>query len=136
MREASRRHKSVLLAGLHGDVPQRSQGARVHPEGSSSFGSAPSVGQGSSTRGRAAKRRGESNAKRARDRAAWKLLGIDMAAERSRFVAEIQPGLAALTVKQIERASGLSLRYALLIRDGRYIPHPVHYPALAALIAT
>jgi len=83
--------------------------------------------------GRAAKRRGDSNAKRARDRAAWKLLGLDMAAERSRFVTEIQPGLARLTVKQIEQASGLSLRYALLIRDGRYVPHPVHYRALAAL---
>jgi hypothetical protein len=35
----------------------------------------------------------------------------------------------------LSQASGLSLRYALLIRDGRYIPHPVHYPALAALVA-
>ncbi len=86
--------------------------------------------------GRAAKRRGESNAKRARDRAAWKLLGLSIESERARFVSEIQPGLARLTVKQIMRASGLSLRYALLIRDGRYVPHPVHYDALADLVGS
>jgi len=59
---------------------------------------------------------------------------MDLESERQRFVAELQPKLAELTVKQIQRASGLSLRYALLIRDGRYIPHPVHYPALSALV--
>jgi len=86
--------------------------------------------------GEAALKRGQSNAKRAKDREAWKMLGLDLEFERQRFVAEIQPKLAGLTVKQIQRACGLSLRYALLIRDGRYVPHPVHYDALADLVGS
>jgi hypothetical protein len=85
--------------------------------------------------GEAAQKRGRSNARRAQDRAEWEKLGLDVNEEKARFVAEIQPKLAGLTVKQIENATGLSLRYALLIRDGRYVPHPVHYGALAALVS-
>jgi len=84
--------------------------------------------------GEAAQKRGRSNARRAQDRAEWEALGLDIDSEKARFVEEIQPKLARLTVKQIENATGLSLRYALLIRDGRYVPHPVHYEALAALV--
>ena len=86
--------------------------------------------------GEVARKRGRSNAKRARDRAKWKKLGLDVSEERARFVTEIQPKLARTTVRQIMNATGLSLRYALLIRDGRYVPHPVHYKVLAELVST
>ena len=85
--------------------------------------------------GEAAQKRGRSNARRAQDRAEWEAFGLDVNSEKARFVAEIQPKLARLTVKQIENATGLSLRYALLIRDGRHVPHPVHYEALEVLVS-
>jgi hypothetical protein len=85
--------------------------------------------------GEAAQKRGQSNARRAQDRAEWKKLGLDIVAERARFADDIGPKLTGLTVRQITEATGLSLRYALLIRDGRYVPHPVHYETLAALVS-
>jgi hypothetical protein len=85
--------------------------------------------------GEAAQKRGQSNARRARDRAEWEKLGLDIDSEKARFVVEIQPRLHALTVEEIRNGTGLSPRYALLIRDGRYVPHPVHYSALAALVS-
>jgi hypothetical protein len=86
--------------------------------------------------GEAAQKRGQSNARRARDRAKWEKLGLDIDSEKARFVAEIQPKLAGLTVRQIENATGLSPPYVLLIRDGGYVPHAVYYGALAALVSS
>jgi CRISPR-associated protein Cas1 len=52
--------------------------------------------------------------------------------ERQRFVAEIMPRLQGVTVTRIANATGISLRYASLIKKGLNIPHPWLYPRFEA----
>lgn len=47
---------------------------------------------------------------------------------------QIQPRLAALTVRAISSALGVSEPYASLIRAKRYLPHPRHWLTLSKLI--
>jgi hypothetical protein len=56
--------------------------------------------------------------------------------ERRRFLEEIQPALLTIPVYRIAEATGLSLRYASLIRRGQRVPHPVHHEAFRRLIGT
>jgi hypothetical protein len=48
--------------------------------------------------------------------------------ERQRFVKEIFPQLQSVTITQISKRVGISLRYASLIKKGLNIPHPSLYP--------
>jgi hypothetical protein len=41
--------------------------------------------------------------------------------------------LAGVTVGAIARATGLSKAYSSQVRNGKYVPHPRHWPALAEL---
>ena len=88
--------------------------------------------------GGAAAKRGQSNIKRSRDRQAWRASheGTDVEVERRRFLEEIQPALLTIPVYRIAEATGLSLRYASLIRRGQRVPHPVHHEAFRRLIGT
>ena len=72
-----------------------------------------------------------SNARRAAERAEWEKLGLDVEAEKDRFVREIHPGLQAFSILEIVKATGFSPRYASLVKRGLYVPHPVHNEALA-----
>jgi hypothetical protein len=76
-----------------------------------------------------------SQSKRARERAEWEAFHRDGQAEREHFIREIPPKLAGISLRRIAEATGFSLRYASLVRDGEYVPHPVHYPAIAHLVA-
>ena len=49
---------------------------------------------------------------------------------------DILPGLEAVTILQIVKATGFSRHYSSLVRRGLYVPHPVHYKALASLVVT
>ena len=51
---------------------------------------------------------------------------------REWFTAAVAPRMAACPVAEIRRATGLSTRYAIKIRQG-HVPHPRHFAALAAL---
>jgi len=50
------------------------------------------------------------------------------------FREQIQPRLAAITVRTISSALGVSEPYASLIRAKRYLPHPRHWQTLAGLV--
>ena len=86
--------------------------------------------------GDAAKKRGQSNARRARERQEWerKNDGVDVEAEKQRFASEILPRLKDVPVRRIVKTTGLSIRYASMIRRGLYTPHPMHYQKLEELI--
>jgi hypothetical protein len=51
-------------------------------------------------------------------------------------VREILPGLRAVTIMQIVRATGFSRHDASLVRRGIYVPHPAHYKALSDFVDT
>jgi len=48
--------------------------------------------------------------------------------ERQRFVKEIFPQLQSVTITQISKRVGISLRYASLVKKGLNVPHPCLYP--------
>jgi len=80
------------------------------------------------------RRRGLSNARRARERAEWEKLGLDLAAEKQRFKKDILPALQGVPLSRIIKATGLSRRYVSMIRRGMHIPHPMHYRGLTVLL--
>ena len=86
--------------------------------------------------GTAALKRSSSNQRRAAARKAWNADHTPADAElaRSRFTIEILPALSDLTVTGISRETGLSLRYASLIRSGACIPHPCLHPTFDQLL--
>lgn len=86
--------------------------------------------------GETGRKRGMANARRATERAEWKALGLDLDKEKARFIREIQPRLSGLSIQRILEATGFSLYYSSLVRRGKYVPHPVHYPALESLLAS
>jgi hypothetical protein len=92
------------------------------------------IGADPSHGGQAGIKRRRSNSKRARERAKWQEKGLDEEVERERFSAEIFPLLKDVPLRSIAKATGLSLRYASMIRRGDHIPHPVHYAKLASLV--
>jgi CRISPR-associated endonuclease Cas1 len=83
--------------------------------------------------GKAKDKRAASQSKRARERAEWEAMHGDGQSEREHFIREIQSKLAGIPLRRIAEATGFSLRYASLVRDGEYVPHPVHYGALSIL---
>jgi len=44
--------------------------------------------------------------------------------ERPRFVTEIFPRLQSESISQIAKRTGISMRYASLIKKGLHVPHP------------
>ena len=77
-------------------------------------------------------KRGAKVAKEAAARAAWdnhEQAPVDAAWFRT----NIAPGLNGHPVREIVAATGLSLRYAALIRKGERVPHPRHWQRLAQL---
>ncbi len=59
-------------------------------------------------------------------------LNVTQAGLREWYTAELQPHLAALRNPEIAQATGLSIRYAIMIRQG-FVPHPRHFAPLAGL---
>jgi CRISPR-associated protein Cas1 len=86
--------------------------------------------------GTAGKKRSETNRYRFVERRAWDDAHSQAEGknEREQFKRDILPALALIPIRQISKATGLSLRYASLIRKGACIPSPVHYPALRKLV--
>lgn len=63
---------------------------------------------------------------------AWKASHLDLVVDPLDFVA-IREGLKKVTGPRIAKATGLSATHAASIRNGRYVPHPRHWPTLANL---
>jgi CRISPR-associated endonuclease Cas1 len=80
----------------------------------------------------AGKKRGEKNAAHAKERATWENNHpeVDIEEEKRRFKSDICPKLARVPLGRITKMTGLSKRYASMIRRGLYIPHPRHYRIL------
>ena len=51
------------------------------------------------------------------------------------FRREILPGLQGVPLARIVVRTGLSLRYASLIRRGERVPHPMHWEALRGIVS-
>ncbi|MCL5429401.1 MAG: hypothetical protein M1347_06355 [Chloroflexi bacterium] len=75
-------------------------------------------GQDPAHGGDAAKKRGRSSAGRAREGADWEAVHGGGEEERRTFVKEIQPKLRNVPLSAIEQATGCSIRYASLIKQG------------------
>ena len=86
--------------------------------------------------GNAGRRRGATNAQRARERAEWERrhADIDLDAAKKQFRQKTFPKLAGFTLGDIVKVTGLSKRYASLIRRGDVTPHPMHFNALVDLV--
>lgn len=74
---------------------------------------------------------GESNARRQAERRAWEREHPGPH-DPERYRREILPGVAAMSLKEITRRTGLSLRQAADIKRGRVVPHP-RWEALTAV---
>ncbi len=86
--------------------------------------------------GEAGRKRGQSNKRRAMERAEWATQGKDLETEKNRFLRDILPALKDLSLGRIMKATGFSRRYASLVRRGLYVPHPIHYERLCGLVRT
>jgi len=83
----------------------------------------------------AGKARAESNVARKREAREWderhgKLVDL------SAFEHDILPKIQTIPLSQLQRATGLSLRYVSLIRRGERTPHPRHWEALLTIAAS
>jgi CRISPR-associated endonuclease Cas1 len=81
----------------------------------------------------AAVRRAETNIARKQQAREWeeqhgKLVDL------SAFQRDILPQIQNIPLSQLQRATGLSLRYVSLIRRGERVPHPRHWQALLAAV--
>lgn len=85
--------------------------------------------------GEAARKRAETQKERRQKRLEYEMTHDNLEQERLRFVHEIQPKLAWVSLSAVMSATGLSIRYASLIKKGEYVPHPVYYKALEDLLA-
>lgn len=83
--------------------------------------------------GDAAAKRGATQSERARARVAWEAAHGNGVAERATFKTEVAPRLEGVSLRTIAAATGLSLRYASLIRSGTHTPHPMYFETLAKL---
>jgi hypothetical protein len=110
--------------------------SKLADAGAKSFAKLHASGKDRSHGGEAAQKRGKSNARRAREREEWKRLNsdIDIDAEKRRFASEILPRLKDVPVRRIVKTTGLSIRYASMIRRGLYTPHPMHFSNFEKLI--
>jgi hypothetical protein len=110
--------------------------SRLADAGAKSFAKLHASGKDPSHGGEAARKRGRTNARRAREREEWIRLNsnVDVEAEKQRFDSEILPRLKNVPVRKIVKTTGLSIRYASMIRRGLYTPHPMHYQKLEELI--
>ena len=86
--------------------------------------------------GNAARRRGATNSRRARERTEWERrhADSDLDAAKEQFTQETLPKLAGYTLGDIVKATGLPKRYASLIRRGVVTPHPMHFNAFRDLV--
>lgn len=108
---------------------QREQyGRAFHGSGLAAIEQKKETGSDPTHGARAASRRAEANITRKRQAREWddqhgKLVDL------SAFQRDILPLIQGVPLSQLQKATGLSLRYVSLIRRGERTPHPRHWPA-------
>jgi hypothetical protein len=78
-------------------------------------------------------RRSTANAEHMLAQQRWELEHEGEAFDREWYLAELLPGLSAVTLTTIARATGMSTSAASKIRSGKRVPHPKHWEALRVL---
>jgi hypothetical protein len=86
--------------------------------------------------GEVASRRGASNSRRWRELRDWNAENGGEPADRAFFAREILPAFQQVPLRELMRATGLSLPYVSQIRRGEKVPHPRHWSALMGVIHT
>jgi hypothetical protein len=81
-----------------------------------------------------ASRKRHREAKLAGRRAAQRLVASDGDALRRWYTEELQPRLARMHPTEVALGAAMGRSYAYYIVAGTRIPHPRHYPSLAALV--
>jgi CRISPR-associated endonuclease Cas1 len=81
--------------------------------------------------GAAARKRAKSLARRREEAAKWER--TNHRPDPEEFRRRILPGLQAVPIEEMARATGLSVRYCSMIRRGLYMPHPRHWEVLKLL---
>jgi CRISPR associated protein Cas1 len=79
-------------------------------------------------------KRKEANSARRAEQALWEAEHADEVYDPVWFVSVVAPKLVTITLPTIARAPGMSTSAAAKVRAGRRLPHPRHWPALAALV--
>ena len=65
----------------------------------------------------------------------WEMTNSDKAFDRERFLREVAPNLASVTLTTIAKATGMSTSAASQVRSGKRVPHPRHWAALEEIAA-
>ena len=78
--------------------------------------------------GEAGLKRAETVSRRRKEAQEWDLRHLRP--DASEFARAIRPGLQAVSIQRIVKATGLSPRYCALIRRGLRVPHPRHWESL------
>lgn len=82
----------------------------------------------------ARRRRGQAIAAARASQEAWRAEHPGAVIDRADFLATITPGLMKLPLKAIMEAAGVTKASASSYRNGKSVPHPSYWPALARLV--
>ncbi len=116
-------------------LPERTQIAAeaFRKAGPDALASLREAGKDPAHGGDAGRQRGETNARHAREAAAWEQ-GPAKSTDPDTFGRDILPGLQDVPLSKMVEATGLSLRWCSLIRRGLRVPHPRHWDTLARVV--
>jgi CRISPR-associated protein Cas1 len=79
------------------------------------------------------RRRSAANSRHRLEEQIWELAHDGEAHDRERYLREVLPGLAGVSLTAIARATGMSTSAASKIRSGKRVPHPRWWTALSEL---
>ena len=77
--------------------------------------------------------RAESQRRHEAAKAAWSTANLPTWLNKGVYIRNIQPKLKAVTLSVLSSALGISIPYAVSVRNGKRIPHPRHWLKLAEL---
>lgn len=78
--------------------------------------------------------RAESQRRHGAAKAAWSPSDLPAWLNKDAYIREIQPKLKGLTLCVLASTLGISIPYAVSVRNGKRIPHPRHWKKLALLV--
>jgi len=78
--------------------------------------------------------RAKTQRRHAAERAAWEPTSLPSWLTHQVYAKKIQPRLAAFTSRQLSKAVGVSVQYAIYLRSGQRSAHPRHWVKLAELV--
>jgi CRISPR-associated protein Cas1 len=78
--------------------------------------------------------RAESQRRHEAAKAAWSSADLPAWLNKDAYIREIGPNLKAVTLSVLASTLGISIPYAVSVRNGKRIPHPRHWKKLAALV--